>query len=47
MESPRMGRTAQFTETTFETEQPVGQIVPSKIIGTDANQLRASSSSFQ
>ncbi|SFR36001.1 tRNA (N(6)-L-threonylcarbamoyladenosine(37)-C(2))-methylthiotransferase MtaB [Litoreibacter janthinus] len=41
MENPRMGRTEQFTETLFETDQPVGQIIPARIIGTEGNQLRA------
>ena len=33
METPRMGRTAQFTETLFETDQSVGQIVAAHITG--------------
>ena len=41
MENPRMGRTEQFTETRFDTDQPVGQIIPARIIGTDGTQLRA------
>ncbi len=37
IENPRMGRTEQFTEVAFETDQPVGQIVRVRIIGrTDA-----------
>ncbi|TDT73166.1 threonylcarbamoyladenosine tRNA methylthiotransferase MtaB [Litoreibacter halocynthiae] len=41
MENPRMGRTEQFTETLFDTDQPVGQIIPARIIGTEGTQLRA------
>ncbi|RLJ51970.1 threonylcarbamoyladenosine tRNA methylthiotransferase MtaB [Litoreibacter meonggei] len=41
MENPRMGRTEQFTETLFETDQLVGQIIPARIIGTKGTQLRA------
>ncbi|WP_298259591.1 tRNA (N(6)-L-threonylcarbamoyladenosine(37)-C(2))-methylthiotransferase MtaB [uncultured Litoreibacter sp.] len=41
MENARMGRTEQFTETLFDIDQPVGQIVPVQIIGTAGNQLRA------
>ena len=41
MENARMGRTEQFTETLFETDQPVGQIVPARIIGAKGNQLCA------
>ena len=41
IENPRMGRTEQFTETAFETDQPVGQIVRAKINGKSANQLTA------
>ena len=41
MESPRMGRTAQFAEVTFETDQPEGQIVTALISGRSGNQLRA------
>ncbi|SDW82391.1 tRNA (N(6)-L-threonylcarbamoyladenosine(37)-C(2))-methylthiotransferase MtaB [Litoreibacter albidus] len=41
MENPRMGRTEQFTETLFVTDQPVGQIVPARIIGAEGTQLRA------
>ncbi len=39
MENPRMGRTAQFTEVRFDTDQPEGQIVPAVIRGVDAGQL--------
>ena len=41
MESPRMGRTAQFAEVAFETDQPEGQIVTAVISGRSGNQLRA------
>jgi threonylcarbamoyladenosine tRNA methylthiotransferase MtaB len=41
MESPRMGRTAQFTEVRFDTDQPDGQIVTARITGTDAETLKA------
>ena len=41
MESPRMGRTEQFTEVDFTTDQPVGQIVPAVIGGHDGMRLQA------
>ncbi|NCO21667.1 MAG: radical SAM protein, partial [Rhodobacterales bacterium] len=41
METPRMGRTAQFTETRFETDQPVGRIVPALITGHETGHLLA------
>ncbi|WP_108484533.1 tRNA (N(6)-L-threonylcarbamoyladenosine(37)-C(2))-methylthiotransferase MtaB [Oceaniglobus ichthyenteri] len=41
METPRMGRTAQFTETLFDTDQPVGQIVPAIITGQTETALLA------
>ncbi|WP_282092841.1 tRNA (N(6)-L-threonylcarbamoyladenosine(37)-C(2))-methylthiotransferase MtaB [Epibacterium ulvae] len=41
MENPHMGRTEQFTEVTFETPQPEGQIVSANILGTTDTQLRA------
>ncbi|MEL7211121.1 MAG: tRNA (N(6)-L-threonylcarbamoyladenosine(37)-C(2))-methylthiotransferase MtaB [Pseudomonadota bacterium] len=41
MENARMGRTAQFTEVTFDTDQPESQIVTAKIIGNDGRQLLA------
>lgn len=41
MESPRMGRTAQFAEVTFEDDQPEGQIVTAMITDQSGNQLRA------
>ena len=40
-ESPRMGRTEQFTEVVFATDQPEGRIVTAKITGADKTQLRA------
>jgi len=39
MESPRMGRTAQFAEVSFETDQPEGAIVATRVTGHDAMQL--------
>ncbi len=41
MESPRMGRTEQFTEVAFAADQPVGAIVPARIAGHDGTQLIA------
>lgn len=41
MESPRMGRTAQFTEVLFDTDQPEGAIVTATIAGHNATQLLA------
>ena len=41
MESPTMGRTAQFAEVTFETGQPEGQIVRTQIKAATETQLRA------
>ena len=41
MESPRMGRTAQFTEVDFTTDQPEGQIVTATIIGHGPTRLTA------
>ncbi len=41
MESPRMGRTAQFTETTFDTDHPVGAILTTRITGHTASGLQA------
>ena len=40
MENPRMGRTEGFTEVQFETDQPVGQIVPAVISGRTSTNLR-------
>ncbi len=39
LENPRMGRTEQFTEVCFETDQPVGQIVEARITGDNGTQL--------
>src|SRR5690606_10556595 len=41
MESARMGRTAQFTETLFTMDQPEGQIVSAWITGAQGHQLTA------
>jgi threonylcarbamoyladenosine tRNA methylthiotransferase MtaB len=41
LEAPDMGRTEQFTEVRFATEQPVGQIVRATITGQDGHQLVA------
>ena len=41
MENPRMGRTEQFTEVSFDTDQPESQIVIAKILGTRGDQLTA------
>jgi threonylcarbamoyladenosine tRNA methylthiotransferase MtaB len=41
METPRMGRTEQFTEVSFETDQPEGRIVRARITGRSGTQLRA------
>ena len=39
IEGPRMGRTEQFAEVVFETDQPEGQIVVADILGVAAHQL--------
>lgn len=39
MENPRMGRTAQFAEVVFASDQPEGQIVTARITGQDGAQL--------
>ncbi|OWJ78141.1 tRNA (N(6)-L-threonylcarbamoyladenosine(37)-C(2))-methylthiotransferase MtaB [Haematobacter genomosp. 1] len=39
MENPRLGRTEQFTEVRFATDQPEGQIVPARITGHDGTRL--------
>nr|WP_040482965.1 tRNA (N(6)-L-threonylcarbamoyladenosine(37)-C(2))-methylthiotransferase MtaB [Yoonia vestfoldensis] len=39
MESPRMGRTEQFTEVTFTTDQPESRIVTATITGSADNRL--------
>ncbi|MEZ5752335.1 MAG: tRNA (N(6)-L-threonylcarbamoyladenosine(37)-C(2))-methylthiotransferase MtaB [Paracoccaceae bacterium] len=41
LESPRMGRTEQFTEVDFIADQPVGQIVTATITGHGPLRLRA------
>ena len=41
MENPRMGRTEQFTEVCFETDQPESRIVTTKIAGIRGSQLLA------
>ncbi|WP_338549979.1 tRNA (N(6)-L-threonylcarbamoyladenosine(37)-C(2))-methylthiotransferase MtaB [Roseovarius phycicola] len=41
LENPRMGRTEQFTEVIFGTDQPEGQIVTAKIAGHSDRQLVA------
>ena len=41
MENPHMGRTEQFTEVTFATPQPEGQIVTARITGLDGQMLAA------
>ena len=41
VETPRMGRTEQFTEVGFETDQPVGEIVAALISGQNDRQLTA------
>ena len=38
-EGPRMGRTAQFTEVHFDSDQPEGQIVEAVIRGVSGTQL--------
>lgn len=41
MESPRMGRTEQFAEVRFDTDQPESQIVPATIRGVTDQHLMA------
>ena len=41
MENPRMGRTPQFAEVTFASDQPESQIVTTRITGTAGTQLTA------
>ncbi|MCM2563701.1 tRNA (N(6)-L-threonylcarbamoyladenosine(37)-C(2))-methylthiotransferase MtaB [Lutimaribacter sp. EGI FJ00015] len=41
MENPRMGRTEQFTEVRFGSDQPEGQIVTALITGAEGQQLLA------
>ena len=40
-ENPRMGRTEQFTEVTFVSDQPVGQILTACIAGREGTRLIA------
>ncbi|NPD14003.1 tRNA (N(6)-L-threonylcarbamoyladenosine(37)-C(2))-methylthiotransferase MtaB [Xinfangfangia sp. D13-10-4-6] len=40
-EGPLLGRTGQFTEVTFATPQPEGQIIPARITGKDGQKLIA------
>ncbi len=42
MENPRMGRTEQFTEVCFDSDQPESQIVTARIMGQTDTQLVAS-----
>ncbi len=41
LENPRMGRTEQFTEVVFHSDQPEGQIVTAKISGQSGQKLVA------
>jgi threonylcarbamoyladenosine tRNA methylthiotransferase MtaB len=41
MESPRMGRTQQFTEVQFKADRPEGQIIMAQITGVSATTLLA------
>ncbi|MEM8580498.1 MAG: tRNA (N(6)-L-threonylcarbamoyladenosine(37)-C(2))-methylthiotransferase MtaB [Pseudomonadota bacterium] len=41
LESPRLGRTEQFTEVCFASDQPEGKIVAASILGHDGRQLAA------
>ncbi len=41
MEHPRMGRTEQFTEVCFDTDQPESQIVTATVTGISGTQLTA------
>jgi threonylcarbamoyladenosine tRNA methylthiotransferase MtaB len=41
MEGPRMGRTEQFTEVDFGSDQPEGQIVTARILGVAGDRLVA------
>ncbi|MFQ6546782.1 tRNA (N(6)-L-threonylcarbamoyladenosine(37)-C(2))-methylthiotransferase MtaB [Aestuariibius sp. 2305UL40-4] len=40
-ENARMGRTEQFTEVAFASDQPAGQIITARIAGHDRNRLTA------
>jgi threonylcarbamoyladenosine tRNA methylthiotransferase MtaB len=41
VESARMGRTEQFAEVIFATDQPVGRIVAARVVGHDGTRLLA------
>ncbi|WP_368185387.1 tRNA (N(6)-L-threonylcarbamoyladenosine(37)-C(2))-methylthiotransferase MtaB [Aestuariibius sp. HNIBRBA575] len=41
LENPRMGRTEQFAEVIFDTDQPESQIITAQITGTRGTQLTA------
>ncbi|WP_095588149.1 tRNA (N(6)-L-threonylcarbamoyladenosine(37)-C(2))-methylthiotransferase MtaB [Actibacterium ureilyticum] len=41
LENPRMGRTEQFTEVAFDSDQPEGAIVTARITGSNGTQLTA------
>jgi threonylcarbamoyladenosine tRNA methylthiotransferase MtaB len=41
MENPRMGRTEQFTEVDFATDQPEGAIITARITGHAGERLTA------
>jgi len=41
VETPRLGRTEQFTEVTFATDRPEGQITRTRIAGHDGGRLLA------
>ncbi|MBE0454650.1 tRNA (N(6)-L-threonylcarbamoyladenosine(37)-C(2))-methylthiotransferase MtaB [Roseovarius autotrophicus] len=41
METPRMGRTEQFTEVLFDSDRPEGAIIPATVTGHTASQLLA------
>jgi threonylcarbamoyladenosine tRNA methylthiotransferase MtaB len=41
MENPRMGRTEQFTEVTFDSDRPEGAIVSATVTGHTGTQLTA------
>ena len=44
LENPRIGRTEQFTEVVFDSDQPQGQIVTAKITGQQNHKLLGASS---
>jgi threonylcarbamoyladenosine tRNA methylthiotransferase MtaB len=41
IETPRIGRTPQFTEVAFASDQPEGQIIRARILGQDGTRLLA------